>query len=90
MSDSVLCTRLGASALCVLPHWELYELDAVVIPISQMRKQALSGYGNGRLSCKGGAQTVGQEPGWSQPCAVRVPLHPTPPPPSQVPKMEAE
>lgn len=86
MSDSILCTRLGASALCVLPHWELYELDAVVIPISQMRKQALSGYGNGQLSCKGGAQTIGQEPGCSQPCAVRVP----PPPPSQVPKMEAK
>ena len=57
MSESILCTRLGASALSVLPHWE--QLDAVTIPISQTRKQALSGYGNGWLSVKGGAQTAG-------------------------------
>lgn len=30
--------------LCVVTHWEAHEMAVVVIPISQVMKQALSSY----------------------------------------------
>lgn len=77
MSDSVLRTRLRARGLCVLRHGELGRLGAALLPISQMRKPALTGYGKGWLRGMGGAHTVGHGPGCSQPCAVLAP-HPRP------------